>query len=251
MERTAKKVSKELKTRRERILEITTLAMFSAIIIVMVFVPWLGLITLFGIPSITLIHIPVLIGGAMLGRKQGAFLGLVFGVGTLIRATYSAGFDYLFIFPWVSVIPRVIFGFLIYDTYHLILKFFGWIAGNRKWVWFLKQRLTALIVSFAILTALHTLMVVPMIVATFPLAMGNASIGDLVGGDTMAVIEANTGWTGVKIFLASIFLSNGAIEALLAATVGAVVADRLIAYRKKNEENAESESEVSHDAGTD
>lgn len=251
MENSVKKAPKAPKTRRERILEITTLAMFSAIIILMVFVPWLGLITLFGIPSITLIHIPVLIGGAMLGRKQGAFLGLVFGVGTLIRATYSSGFDYLFIFPWVSVIPRVIFGFVVYDVVRWISQFFRWVSGKRKWLWFLKQRLTALIVSFAVLTAFHTLMVVPMMVATFPLAMGYASIGDLVGGDTIAVMEANSGWYGVKIFLASIFLSNGAIEALLAATVGAVVADRLMAFRQKNERNAEPESEVVDHVGTD
>lgn len=237
--------------RRERILQITTLAMFSAIILVMVFVPYLGLITLFGIPSITLIHIPVLIGGAMLGRKQGAILGLVFGVGTLIRATYSSGFDILFIFPWVSVVPRVIFGFLAYDVTRGIGKFFRWIAGSRKWTWFLRQRLTSLIVAFAVLTALHTLMVVPLMVASFPIAFSNATVGDMVGGETLATMEANQGWVGIRIFLESIFLTNGAIEVLLAATVGAVVADRLIRFREKRESDAETESGDGLHAGTD
>lgn len=239
-------------TRQARIREITILAMFSAIILAMVFVPYLGLITLFGIPSITLIHIPVLIGGAMLGRKQGAFLGLIFGAGTLIRATYSGGFDYLFIFPWVSVVPRVIFGFLVYDVYQLILRSFRWLAGKHKVTWVLRQRLTALIVSFALLTALHTVMVVPMMVVTFPLALGNFSIGEAIGSDTLNIMEANGGWTGIRIFLQSIFLTNGAIEVLLAATAGAIVADRLINYREKNESGATSEGGEEEDhAGID
>jgi len=220
-------------SRQERIREITILAMFSAIILAMVFVPYLGLITLFGIPSITLIHIPVLIGGAMLGRKQGAFLGLVFGMGTLIRATYSAGFDYLFIFPWGSVLPRVIFGFLAHDVYRGVLTFFRWVAGKRKALWIFRQRLTALVLSFAILTALHTAMVVPMMVVTFPLALGNASIGEIIGGETLTIMEANGGFRGIMIFLQSIFLTNGAIEILLAASAGAVIADRLIHFREK------------------
>ena len=222
-------------SRQDRIREITILAMFSAIILAMVFVPYLGLITLFGIPSITLIHIPVLIGGAMLGRKQGAFLGLVFGMGTLIRATYSAGFDYLFIFPWVSVVPRVIFGFLAHDVYRGLLAFFRWMAGKRKALWIFRQRLTALVFGFAVLTALHTAMVVPMMVFTFPLALGNASIGELVGGDTLSIMEANGGFRGILIFLQSIFITNGAIEILLAASAGAVVADRLIHFREKTD----------------
>ncbi|HOW37866.1 MAG TPA: ECF transporter S component [Bacillota bacterium] len=234
-------------SRQDRIREITILAMFSAIILAMVFVPYLGLITLFGIPSITLIHIPVLIGGAMLGRKQGAFLGLVFGMGTLIRATYSAGFDYLFIFPWVSVIPRVIFGFLAHDVYRGLLAFFRWMAGKRKAMWIFRQRLTALVFAFAVLTALHTAMVVPMMVFTFPLALGNASIGELVGGDTLSIMEANGGFRGILIFLQSIFITNGAIEILLAASAGAVVADRLIHFREK----ADSEGGDTDHAGID
>ncbi|HRY77423.1 MAG TPA: ECF transporter S component [Candidatus Izemoplasmatales bacterium] len=234
-------------SRQDRIREITILAMFSAIILAMVFVPYLGLITLFGIPSITLIHIPVLIGGAMLGRKQGAFLGLVFGMGTLIRATYSAGFDYLFIFPWVSVIPRVIFGFLAHDVYRGLLAFFRWMAGKRKAMWLFRQRLTALVFAFAVLTALHTAMVVPMMVFTFPLALGNASIGELVGGDTLSIMEANGGFRGILIFLQSIFITNGAIEILLAASAGAVVADRLIHFREK----ADSEGGDTDHAGID
>jgi len=230
-------MSKSLKTQRERILEITTLAMFTGIIIAMIFVPYLGFITLFGIPSITLIHIPVLIGGAMLGRKAGVFLGLVFGIGSFLRALTSVGFDYLFIFPWVSILPRVVFGLLIFDVCRLF----------QKWI---KLRVAALSVAFLVLTVIHTLMVLPLLVATFPMALGNASIADIVGGDTMAFLADNTGFSGLMFFLKSVFLSNGAVEALLAATVGAVVADRLIAFKKSNDSNELKTGGEPH-AGTD
>lgn len=217
---------------RKRIRELTILAMFTAIILLMIFVPYLGFITITGIPSFTLIHIPVLIGGAMLGRKAGAFLGLVFGVGSLIRALTSVGLDYLFIFPWVSVLPRVIFGFIIYDVVRLFQKVF-------------KLRLLSLAISFALLTALHTLMVLPMLVSTFPIAMGSAGIGDVVG-DMMWFVEANASIKGLLAIISGTFLSNGVIEAAIAATIGAVIADRLIKFNQSNEEKENPEGDKDH-----
>jgi len=223
------------KSKKARIREITILAMFTSIILLMIFVPYFGFITIFGIPSVTLIHIPVLIGGAMLGRKAGGFLGLIFGIGSLIRAMTSTGLDYLFIFPWVSVLPRVIFGFIIYDVVRLFEKIF-------------QIRVVALVISFALLSAIHTLMVLPMLVSTFPIALGNAGIADVVG-DLMAFVEANASISGLMKIISLVFLSNGAIEAGLAATIGAVIADRLIAF-KKNNENKEEVKGGESDAGT-
>jgi uncharacterized membrane protein len=213
------------KGKKARIREITILAMFTSIILLMIFVPYFGFITIFGIPSVTLIHIPVLIGGAMLGRKAGGFLGLIFGVGSLIRAMTSTGLDYLFIFPWVSVLPRVIFGFMIYDVVRLMEKI-------------VKIRILALAISFALLSVIHTLMVLPMLVSTFPIALGSAGISDVVG-DLMAFVEANASIKGLITIISSVFLTNGAIEAALAATVGAVIADRLIAFKKNNDNKEE------------
>jgi uncharacterized membrane protein len=174
----------------------------------------------------------------MLGRKAGLFLGAVFGIGTMVRALYSVGFDYLFIFPWVSVLPRVIFGFLIYDVTRLVQKI-------------IKPRLLALTVGFALLTFIHTMLVLPMLVSTFPIALGNASIQTILEqGEigTVDFVRANNSWSGLMIIISGTIVSNGIIEIILAGSVGAVVADRLIAYRKANEAKEESGGEQ-EDAG--
>jgi uncharacterized membrane protein len=226
---------KTVKSKKQKIQDMTILAMFTAIILIMIFVPYFGFITIFGIPSVTLIHLPVLIGAAMLGRKAGVFLGFVFGVGSLIRGMTSVGLDYLFIFPWVSILPRVIFGLLIYDVCRLISRFFTWLSHRAKWLGWMKVRILALSVSFALLTIIHTLMVLPMLVTTFPIALGNASIAELVGSANMSFVGANASFQGLLFIIGLVFLSNGLIEALLAATIGAVVADRLIAFQHSNE----------------
>lgn len=194
----------------------TILAMFIAIITVMAFVPQLGFITIFAV-SATLIHIPVLIGGALLWRKGGLILGLAFGVVSLIRGAMSGGFDYLFIFPWVSVLPRLIFGLLIYDVYRLFNKI-------------IKVRIVALAVSFLILSLIHSLMVLPMMVATFPLVISNASMAEIIGAENIAYMQSIDS-TGLALKLIwGILISNSIIEALLAAVIGSIVCDRLIQY---------------------
>ena len=58
--------------------EMVLTAIFSAIIIAMANIPYLGYLNL-GVISATLIHIPVIIGAILIGPKSGAFLGFVFG----------------------------------------------------------------------------------------------------------------------------------------------------------------------------
>ncbi len=216
--------TKRIKSNKEKTREMTILAMFIAIILLMTFVPYLGYIQIPGIPSFILIHIPVLIGGAMLGRKASIILGLTFGIGSMIKALYSPGLDYLFIFPWVSVLPRFIFGLLIYDVVRLFRKL-------------IPSRILALSVSFIILTVIHTLLVVPLLFTAFPLAFG-ANIADNVGSGALDWINANGSLSGLFITLGAIFTSNGIIEAVLAGTIGAIVADRIIVAREKTSDDA-------------
>jgi uncharacterized membrane protein len=212
---------------KKKVREMTLMAMFMSIIIVMGFVPFLGYITIAG-TSVTLIHIPVLIGAVFLGRKGGIVLGLTFGLTSFFRALTSVGTDYLFIFPWVSILPRFIFGLIIYDVYQLFLKL-------------IKSRLAALVISFVLLTLIHTLMVLPLMISAFPLALGLESVSEVIasggseGWDPIAFMQGtNTFSTAMKVII-SILVSNGIIEAALAGSVGAVVADRLIAIIKKEE----------------
>ncbi|MEG2834325.1 MAG: ECF transporter S component, partial [Ruthenibacterium sp.] len=64
-------------------LDLAQLALFSAIVIVLAFTPFLGYIPL-GITKATIIHIPVIIGSILLGPKKGAILGALFGATSLI-----------------------------------------------------------------------------------------------------------------------------------------------------------------------
>jgi len=109
--------------------DLTLASVFAAIVLVMTFVPQLGFIYLGGIP-LTLIHIPVLIGAFLLPKKYALVLGLFFGLGSLIRAaTAPAGlFDPMFVNPLVSVLPRLLF--VVAAVY--IIDLFKWIEKAYK-----------------------------------------------------------------------------------------------------------------------
>lgn len=210
---------------KRRVREMTLLAMFIAIIVVMGFVPYLGYITILGTSSVTLIHIPVLIGAVIMGRKGGMILGLAFGITSFLRALTSVGLDYIFIFPWVSILPRFLFGLIIYDVYRFFLKLF-------------KGRLLALVFSFGLLTIVHTLMVLPLMISAFPLALNLPSVSSVVNSGGEGLLDFMRGTNSISAamtIIIGVLLSNGIIEAGIAATVGSVVADRLIAILKKEE----------------
>ncbi len=104
---------------RENIL----LALFIAIIGIMSFVPFLGYIAYGGI-SITTIHVPLIIGAITLGKNKGAILGLAFGLFNLVKA-YTSGTPEAIIFmdPMISVLPRILTGYLIGLFFELINNF--------------------------------------------------------------------------------------------------------------------------------
>jgi uncharacterized membrane protein len=96
----------------ERAKDITIDAMFIAIILLMGLVPQLGYIQILPWLSLTLMHLPVLIGAYLYGWKKGALYGFFFGVTSwIVASTRSTGaLDLLFIYPWISVLPRLVFG---------------------------------------------------------------------------------------------------------------------------------------------
>jgi uncharacterized membrane protein len=110
--------------KKNEIQNLTLTAVFSAIILVMIFVPQVGFIT-FGVASLTLIHIPVLIGVFLLPKKYSLLLGFIFGIGSLIKAAIAPTgvLDPLFVMPWISVLPRVLFALAaayIFDGFKLL-----------------------------------------------------------------------------------------------------------------------------------
>lgn len=99
----------------ERTLRMTQLAVLSAIIIMMTFVPYIGYISYGPGLSITLIHIPVMIGAIVLGPSAGAILGGVWGVSCIIKALTAPPSPLdaaIFWNPLVSLIPRILAGWL-------------------------------------------------------------------------------------------------------------------------------------------
>lgn len=69
------------------------------------FIPW------FGGASLTIMHIPVIIGAILEGPVVGLVVGLIFGLFSLIQASVPNGIvDPLFRNPLISVLPRLFIG---------------------------------------------------------------------------------------------------------------------------------------------
>lgn len=103
-------------------LTIAQLALLSALIAVMTFVPYIGYIS-YGALSITLLHIPVIIGACVLGAKGGAILGGVWGVTCIIKALLAPPTPLegvIFTNPLISLVPRVLAGLAAGAVFSLI-----------------------------------------------------------------------------------------------------------------------------------
>lgn len=111
------------------------MAIFSALIIVLAFTPFIGYIPL-GFTRATIIHIPVIIGSLMLGPKKGAVLGGVFGLTSFINNTVNPTLTSFVFTPFYSLgefsggigsliicfVPRILIGVVPFYVYHLIRK---------------------------------------------------------------------------------------------------------------------------------
>ena len=115
--------------------------------------------------SITFLHIPVIIGAILLGPKDGAILGLAFGITAMVRATFAGvtPVDMMFS-PFASgeplqslvvcLIPRVLLGVIAGALYLALHKL-------------LKKNAAAIGASALIATACHTLMVLGLLSILF------------------------------------------------------------------------------------
>lgn len=107
----------------------------TAIIILMSAVPYLGYIPL-GFMNATIIHVPVIIGAIILGPKSGAFLGLVFGLTSLIKNTLEPNLTSFVFSPFYSIggvggniwslviclVPRILIGIVAYYVFTFIRR---------------------------------------------------------------------------------------------------------------------------------
>ena len=113
----------------------TLLALFIAIEVAVALVPFLGYIPL-GFINATTLHIPVIIGGILLGKKEGAILGFVFGLTSLLKNTMEPSLTSFVFSPFISVggiggnwqsllitfIPRILIGFMAGYVYEKLVN---------------------------------------------------------------------------------------------------------------------------------
>lgn len=173
--------------------ELTLNALFIAMTILLAVVPNLGMITV-GPVSITIMHIPVIVAGLVLGFKSGVLNATVFGISALlIAATRPTGvLDVLFVNPLVSVLPRVVFGISI-----------GVIAGVMDK--FTKNFAVKATVTAILSTLIHTICVVG--------AMYYAGIGS--GNPEIAAVFS----TNVLAFIGTVLMANGILEMVASALI--------------------------------
>jgi len=101
--------------------------MLSAITILLAFTP-IGLITMPApLPSITIMHLPVILAVLLEGPVVGLSVGFVFGISSLIRAWGSGivGLDLFFRNPLISVLPRMLIPLAVWAVYQLMMKLFS------------------------------------------------------------------------------------------------------------------------------
>jgi len=115
----------------EKTRKLVYLSFLSAIILVLQFTP-LGYIPIPGFNPTTL-HIPVIIGAILMGPAEGAFLGFVFGITSIIQATLILPLTAFLFSPFVpfgsyksviiAIVPRVLLGIVAGYTFRLISRF--------------------------------------------------------------------------------------------------------------------------------
>ena len=124
---------------------------FSALIILMG-IPGLhlGYIQLSPAASLTIMHIPVILAAILAGLPGGIVTGLVFGLTSLVNAAANPSgiLDPLFVNPFCSVLPRMLFGAAAWGVFRLL-----------SMIPVFPKALCAAVTSF-LTTLLHTVMVI-------------------------------------------------------------------------------------------
>lgn len=101
--------------------QITLIIVLSVIIMLLGITP-LGFIPI-GPTRATVMHIPVIIGSILCGPLIGGFLGLIFGLSSLIVSYVSPGMvTFVFLNPLISILPRILLGVGTAYLYKIISK---------------------------------------------------------------------------------------------------------------------------------
>ncbi|APX71537.1 ECF transporter S component [Companilactobacillus allii] len=183
---------------------IAILGILMAIIFVQSLVPFLGFIPT-GFINITIIHITVIVAAIVLGPKDGAIVGLVWGLGTMVRAFTSPTSiidTTVFTNPFVAVLPRIVVG-LVAGYLYLALK-------NR-----FKKRVVAMGIASAFGSLTNTILVLGLMRIMYASALSQAytTQTDLLNKLLLIIVGTN----GVPEMIAAIIIAPAISAAILKA----------------------------------
>lgn len=180
-------------------------AILTAIIILQTMVPFLGFIPI-GITSLTIIHITVIVAAIILGTKDGMFIGLVWGIFTIIRAFTSPTTPLditVFTNPIISVLPRVLVGLVAGIL-------FTWLYSKTKKV-----------VLASIVAAIFGTLTNTVLVLTLMGTLYTSLVATTYGVDASALfvtLGAIAVTNGVSEVITAVILTPILVKALFAAT---------------------------------
>lgn len=186
------------------------MSLFIAIEILMVVIPFLGFIPVGPLRATTL-HIPVIIAGIVLGKKQGAEIGLVFGLSSLMMNTIQPTITSFVFSPFLSgnvisaiiaIVPRVLIGYVA-----------GWIYEKLK----NKNEIMAMSVGSFLGAMTNTILVLGGIYVIF-----GPTYADAIGQDFSALFP----------YLLGIIATNGIVEAIVGSVIAVMVSRILIQFKK-------------------
>lgn len=186
-------------------------AILTAIIILQTMVPFLGFIPI-GITSLTIIHITVIVAAIVLGTKDGMFIGLVWGIFTMIRAFTSPTTPLdiaVFTNPIISVVPRVLVGLVAGLLFTIIYK------KTKK------------VVAASIVAAIFGTITNTVLVLTIMGTLYTGLVANTYGVDASALF----------VTLGGIAITNGISEVITAAILTPILVKALFAATSLRPEN--------------
>ena len=187
--------------KNQKIKRMSLLAMLLAIELVLLMTP-LGYLRI-GPLSLTMMHIPVIIAGIVLGKEAGLILGFVFGLSSMLNATFMPNLTSFVFSPFIQV------GGIHGNYASLLIAFLprmlmGWVAGyayEHLKINNLKSR--ALVVGI-MATSVNTILVLLGIYFFF-------------AADYRATL--NIALNSLHLVLLSVIFSNGLIEMVMAGLI--------------------------------
>lgn len=189
--------------RQSKAARLTLRALLTALIILQTMVPMLGFIPL-GFTSLTIIHITVIVAAIVLGPWDGMFIGLMWGVFTIVRALTAPTSPLdpiVFTNPIVSVVPRVLVGLVAGAMFAWLYKHFHNVP-------------IASIIAAALGTLTNTVLVVVLMGTLYTGAVAKAY--GVTSGALMKVLMGIVAANGVPEVLGAAVLTPLIVEALFA-----------------------------------